>query len=385
MHARSAPLPADRLAARDRGAGGARHARGVLLAGAQSTRTPLRALGRAARRGRRDLLPDLGLPALPAVRGRAHARTSRRRRRVPTPGAAFLRIVPGVLARADRLGVWLGLSRRLHRQAGSRSTTASPRSTRPTYALGGLPQAWTLCVEVSFYAFLPLCALADAAAAGARRRRPPATEAGRPRGRSSLVAFAWQLLARLEPRADPDHAGAVQGLLYLPAFLDQFALGMALAVASVPMPTGRGCPPSLAPARPLPGAWAGRWRWRRSASSAPRIGLDGVGGLAEPTTTRAVLRAPLPLRAGRRSGCCCPAVFGEQEHGASCAACSVCAGCSTSGVVSYGIYLWHIGVFVQLGRLGPHARRRGPGAGGRGLVRASACSRRSRSPPPAGG
>ena len=93
-------------------------------------------------------------------------------------------------------------------------------------ALGGITQAWTLCVEVTFYALLPLWALA--------LRRLPATV------RSELIALAvlaaagtaW-ILAAVLSAPDPDHANTGRMLLWLPAYLDHFALGMALAVVSV--------------------------------------------------------------------------------------------------------------------------------------------------------
>ena len=80
---------------------------------------------------------------------------------------------------------------------GSSPTTASVRSTRSARCPGGLVQAWTLCVEVTFYAFLPLWAWLLRARArprdrGAILRRETLALIG-PR-RASLAwkaAFAW--------------------------------------------------------------------------------------------------------------------------------------------------------------------------------------------------
>jgi peptidoglycan/LPS O-acetylase OafA/YrhL len=93
-------------------------------------------------------------------------------------------------------------------------------------ALQGLTQMWSLCVEVAFYALLPL--LGWLAARGT---------AGSPSawllrqvvllGLLSLTATAWQVWVR---QATPDLPG--DPLLWLPGHLDWFAAGMALAVAT---------------------------------------------------------------------------------------------------------------------------------------------------------
>src|SRR3954454_10255381 len=98
----------------------------------------------------------------------------------------------------------------------------------PDTSGGGINVAWTLCVELTFYAFLPLWA------AGLRRVSP--------RGgvRSELTALALLFAASVAfqvaavSTTDPNGfgPGGARGLEPLPAFLDQFAVGMALAVAS---------------------------------------------------------------------------------------------------------------------------------------------------------
>lgn len=94
-------------------------------------------------------------------------------------------------------------------------------------ALGGLPQAWTLCVEMSFYVTLPLYAWCIARATKSRRSAWLRWELG---GVGILVATAIGYkvaLYVLEPGWAP------QGLLWLPAQLDRFAPGIALAIFSV--------------------------------------------------------------------------------------------------------------------------------------------------------
>jgi peptidoglycan/LPS O-acetylase OafA/YrhL len=92
-------------------------------------------------------------------------------------------------------------------------------------SLGGIGQAWTLCVEVTFYAFLPLWALFMRRVGGGVRRE--------------LVALALLWVASLAykvwalKQVGPNDLTNGPYLQPLPNFLDQFAMGMALAVLSV--------------------------------------------------------------------------------------------------------------------------------------------------------
>lgn len=80
-----------------------------------------------------------------------------------------------------------------------------------------LDQTWSLCVEVSFYLALPLLALL---ARGRGLRGQAVLLVG-----MAVVAVVWPVLTRATGVPDVRIAG-----LWLPAFLDWFALGMALAV-----------------------------------------------------------------------------------------------------------------------------------------------------------
>jgi peptidoglycan/LPS O-acetylase OafA/YrhL len=98
-------------------------------------------------------------------------------------------------------------------------------------AFGGIAQAWTLCIEVSFYAFLPFWAL------GMRKLRGGATP--RARMRQELIALfllacASVLVKAVALKIADVHSGAPQvPLMPLWNFLDQFAVGMGMAVLSV--------------------------------------------------------------------------------------------------------------------------------------------------------
>ncbi|HUA06034.1 MAG TPA: acyltransferase [Solirubrobacteraceae bacterium] len=109
----------------------------------------------------------------------------------------------------------------------------------PQTLFGGLQVAWSLCVEVTFYAFLPVFAWLVARGAGRR--------SGGDRGqRVQLMWIAGAGLASLLLRAAlaASPTGAVHGsgatlMTSLPGLLDWFALGMALAVLRAELEAGR--------------------------------------------------------------------------------------------------------------------------------------------------
>jgi peptidoglycan/LPS O-acetylase OafA/YrhL len=218
----------------------------------------------------------------------------------------------------------------------------------PDTAGGGINVAWTLCVELSFYAFLPLWAL------GVRRLAPRVSV------RSELVALGllfaasvgWQIAAaRAVPFLAYGGAGS-RRLETLPAFLDQFAAGMALAVASV--------------AWEREGAAGGRGgRWLRAAlERRPGAGLGvaavalwlvatlvGVRGTSHGELTATQFLAEHQLYTVIAVGLLVPAVFGAPGRGLAHRALGA-RGLAFGGTISYGIYLYHVPVLTEIGRLG---------------------------------
>lgn len=199
---------------------------------------------------------------------------------------------------------------------------------------GGISQAWTLSVEVTFYALLPLWALAV-------RRLLPASVRSELLALAALAAVgvAWMLVSVLTA-ADPDHANSGRMLVWLPAYFDHFALGMALAVLSV-----------AGPPRAL--EWIGRRPWLPWLAAAAAFVVVAVGiGLSPENRLDAPMTAAQTvarhwLYAIVAVGVLLPAVFGPPESGAIRRALGH-RWLLYLGVISYGIYLWHNAAMEKL-------------------------------------
>ena len=184
----------------------------------------------------------------------------------------------------------------------------------PDTAGGGIDVAWTLCVEITFYAFLPLWALAMRRAA----RRETAALAG-----LFVASLAWQLLAVHSTNVNGFGAASARWLEPLPSFLDQFAVGMALAVASVR--AGRRT------VRP--------WAWWLFAALA-YVGLAALVGTHALTPGTYLLRHQLNTLVAL--GLLVPAVFATRRG-------VRVPGLMLLGTISYGVYLYHVPVMVRMG------------------------------------
>jgi len=191
----------------------------------------------------------------------------------------------------------------------------------PDTAGGGINVAWTLCVEISFYAFLPLWAL------GVRRA------ACRGGVRSEYAALAVLFAASLAWQAGAVHAtdvnqfgaSAARWIETLPNFLDQFAAGMALAVASVHL----GNRPAVRP-----------WAWWLLTALA-FIALGALIGTRDLTPATYLLRHQLHTLVA--VGLLVPAVLGARRT-------PRVPGVAFLGTVSYGVYLYHVPVMVRLAK-----------------------------------
>jgi peptidoglycan/LPS O-acetylase OafA/YrhL len=205
----------------------------------------------------------------------------------------------------------------------------------------GLVVAWTLCVEASFYAVLPLLALAITWLPGGRS----GDEAIRLRcqwiGTSAIVVLAvWY---RLLPGVH--QPGGLAAQLWLPAHLAYFGCGMLLAVGRVRIERGWPTPPALRAVadRPwLPWIVALQLYWIGVQLHMP-VTLGETAGTTQHVTRYVVNSAACLLLLA-------PAVLGQRDS-------------ATLrlldrrplvglGVVSYGLYLWHMPVLLVLADLG---------------------------------
>ena len=198
--------------------------------------------------------------------------------------------------------------------------------------LGGLVQAWSLCTEVSFYLFLPLWVLALC------RRHGPIDQQVRRPYIALAVLYATGIAVRAQLRAGDHHVGYGT----LAANCDLFAIGMALAVASAAAQVRGRAPGGLArTVGELPGvAWI--------AALCCYIGVISLRypyGFDPPTMAQEVFREV--LFGFIAALVVAPGVFGPQDRGWVRSVLRW-RPLVALGVVSYGIYLWHLTVMAKL-------------------------------------
>jgi peptidoglycan/LPS O-acetylase OafA/YrhL len=252
----------------------------------------------------------------------------------PRPGAylwrRFLRLVPAYWVALTVTQVVMGVGTGMHSAADAVTYYGFLQVYDPLRAFGGIPQAWSLCVEVTFYLALPLWA---AALAAGRRGRDAGHQA-----RVELLALAavaagaslWRLWV-LEVDGSANHLG----LSWLPAYADLFAAGMALAVVSARSARGGPLPAWLAALGRRPGL---SWGLAGASFWTVAVVVDLPTGLAAASTGATLARH---LLYGLTAVfLVVPAVVGDQGEGAvrrllrSRPVVAV-------GLVSYGLFLWH--------------------------------------------
>jgi len=195
------------------------------------------------------------------------------------------------------------------------------------HAYGGIQQAWTLCVEVAFYVFLPLWALVMRSVARRMNSIVSVEVAG------LAVLYVAGLVYRMAVlTANP---GGFPEVSWLPAFFDQFALGMLLAVVSAGIQTGD--------VRSRVAEAAGRRPWLCWSLAA--AAFVAVSTLFDLPLDYAKLDRGQWLAWTIFYGLTAfflllPGVFGEQDRGLVRRFLQYPA-LVTVGIVSYGIYLWH--------------------------------------------
>ncbi len=214
----------------------------------------------------------------------------------------------------------------------------------PEHAKDGLAAGWTLCVELTFYLFLPLYA------ACIGRRRAQRTLKGRMHaefvGLAAMVAvsFAWRIIG-LPYQNQTLHSPYFRlSPNWLPAFFDLFALGMFLAVVSAWMHHNR-----------REYAWLSAWWFPWVSWALAGVCFWAVSNLgitiAPLHTERAMDLARQTLYGLFAFFLLLPAVFGPQERGLIRRFLR-CWPIASLGVISYGIYLWHEVWIYQILKVG---------------------------------
>jgi peptidoglycan/LPS O-acetylase OafA/YrhL len=272
------------------------------------------------------------------------ARFTRGRRPLGTGRYAwhrFLRIVPAYFVALTLIGLWFDNHAVFGPDAIVYYGFGQVYSSRTI--LGGIGQAWTLSIEVAFYVFLPFWAWAVA--------RIPARTANR-RVRVELIALLLLAGFSLAYKPVVDGATGIDSRLSfalinaLPRYLDQFAVGMALAVVSVWSQTHR-TPRAVKVIEDHP--WI---PWGVAA-----IALSVLATQVGSQTTEFVHATELGslevhyLNTLVALGLFLPAVFGTPGRGFVRRLLGTPA-LIWIGTVSYGLYLWHLAVLQQVANWG---------------------------------
>lgn len=203
----------------------------------------------------------------------------------------------------------------------------------PGRTLAAMPQAWTLTVEVAFYALLPLVAAlvrrGRSAELGARARREWT-------GIAILVAVSvtWKAVLLV---AGPGNAADSVAELALPTYLDTFAVGMAFAVLSARAALAERPAPLLTACARRPGA-----TWLLALGAFVLASLLGYPGLSDPLgfLARHVLY-------GLVAAALVAPVVAAREPGGALRALAL-RPVAFLGLVSYGIYLYHVWVLDRI-------------------------------------
>jgi peptidoglycan/LPS O-acetylase OafA/YrhL len=205
---------------------------------------------------------------------------------------------------------------------------------------GGLVQAWSLCIELAFYLFVPVYALAMSrlrTADPARRLRQELIGAG------ALFAFsaAFKVVAVLSGTLEKTNLSNLQ--LNPAAQIDFFAIGMALAALSAWYQERGELPAALRLMDRRP--WL-PWLSAATTFLIASFGIGVTGSLTERFTRPEYLGRHY-LYAATAAALVLPAMFGDFTRGwvrrllGNRVILYV-------GLISYGIFLYHFGVLAQL-------------------------------------
>ena len=237
-----------------------------------------------------------------------------------------LRIIPAYWVALTVIAVWLGLQSQVFSVDGVVTYYGFLQVYDVSTIDGGIGQAWTLGVEVTFYAFLPIWAWAM------RRRLDELWPL------IALAAFGivWKIVV-LATVFQSGNKNAFTGLVVLPAWMETFAAGMALAVLSV-WRTDRDYHP----------------RWLRAVEERPwlpwlvaLLAFAAVGPHGWQGGPESQVMIEYELKTIVAVGLVMPAVFGDPTRGWVRRVLAF-PPLLWVGLVSYGFFLWHLAVIEKL-------------------------------------
>lgn len=197
--------------------------------------------------------------------------------------------------------------------------------------IGGLPHAWTLNTELAFYLFLPVWA-AVLRRIVRRSARPAVVHLI-----GLAVLFVIGIVATTWLRA----RGARLGYGTLPANLDLFAIGMAMAVLAAARDAGTPLPRAVVALRDQPGL-----SWLAALCCyASLVAMELPTGLTPPSAGQELARELLVAAVAALF--VLPAAFGDRGWPLALLRSRPLV---AVGIVSYGVYLWHLPVLELLVR-----------------------------------
>lgn len=193
----------------------------------------------------------------------------------------------------------------------------------PSARFGGLPQTWSLSVELTFYALLPIYAVLGAALTAAVRRR-------------SVLGAEVALLALVVAARVAFQLRPIEALSTPLTYIDWFAIGMALALASAGAARAGGL-----------GA-LGRFVGRHPGACWAGAALLYASFAWQPIEQRYTFSVHV-LQGIFAGLLVLPAVFsGDGRHLVHRVLSH--RALAWLGLVSYGIFLWHVPVITELSR-----------------------------------
>jgi len=256
----------------------------------------------------------------------------------------FLRIAPAYWVALTIFTVWVGIEKDIFTVKGIFTFYGFAQNYSFDTLYRGMIQAWTLGVEVTFYLMLPIYALLV-------RKLPSKSIAQRVRNEWLGVGFlvlistlynGWGVI-------DPTHRALTDYeplSRMLPAFLDHFAIGMALAVTVTANKEQQLGEPRISKFTKCYGGYC----WTAALVLFLVVSkVIGIEGWTFEDVTPLQYYAKHLLYAAIALLLLLPAVFGKPGSG-------VVRKVLTSpaliyiGLISYSIYLYHLGVLIQMQR-----------------------------------